>query len=545
MQQQMFPSTCVLCRKMISIGEWSSKNPSGKGTCHVKCISISLPDSKTPNSPISSRTNPQSRLTAKFKGYQDDSGIPATSFFTPQGIIESTPRELVAPKGMSYLSFQKDGINYCLSHTNTLLADSMGLGKTVQAIGMINNAPEIRSILIVCPASLRYNWRTELTKWLSRFLVVGLWPEYSDCRNDILISSYEGLSKDDLSRKFDLIIADECQYIKNPEAKRTKAFRKIAVNIPRKLLMTGNPVENGPIELFPLLQVLDPEKWDPPGLLKGRPVPAGHGAGYKNFAVKYCDGKIVGRPIKGRGWVKVFEAKGATNVEELNKGLKESCMIRRQKSEVLKELPEKRRQIVTLPPPLDSEILKREHECFVAKGLDYEMDVDHLHRASIAFEELAKVRHETAVAKIPLVLDHCIELLKSVKKLVIFAHHKDVINGLVDGLGAYGARSYTGDHTQEMRDMTIKVFAQDDDECRVFVGSIKAGGFGLTLTAANWMVMAELDWKDMSQVEDRIHRIGQEEKVTIQYLVFDWSVDANMARKIVAKMDVADRILNK
>jgi hypothetical protein len=131
-------------------------------------------------------------------------------------------------------------------------------------------------------------------------------------------------------------------------------------------------------------------------------------------------------------------------------------------------------------------------------------------------------------------------------KVVVFAHHRDAIDRLVEEFADAGAVKLYGGMTDQQKDAAVRAF-QEDPACRVFVGGIKAAGVGLTLTASSHVVFVELDWVPgvVSQAEDRLHRIGQAESVLVQHLVLEGSLDARMVRTIVAKQDVADRALDK
>jgi hypothetical protein len=129
-----------------------------------------------------------------------------------------------APQGLEYLGYQKAGIAYAMARANTLIGDEMGLGKTIQALGMINADPSIRSVLVICPASLKLNWQREAQKWLTRPASIGIangtFPD-----SDIVIINYDILAKHRdaiFARSWDLLVADECHYVKNPKAQRTK-----------------------------------------------------------------------------------------------------------------------------------------------------------------------------------------------------------------------------------------------------------------------------------------------------------------------------------
>ena len=165
--------------------------------------------------------------------------------------------------------------------------------------------------------------------------------------------------------------------------------------------------------------------------------------------------------------------------------------------------------------------------------------------ARAAFTEMAKLRHDTALAKAPHVIAHIEDALEgSEGKVVLFAHHHDVVAALAEALGAQ-AVVLTGETPFPARQAAVDRF-QSDPACRVFIGSITAAGVGLTLTAASHVVFAELDWvpANITQAEDRLHRIGQTQAVLVQHLVLDGSLDATMARRLVDKQEVIDRALD-
>ena len=465
------------------------------------------------------------------------------------------------PDGLEYMPFQKAGIAYCIDHTAVLLGDEPGLGKTIQVAGTINAIEEIQTALVICPASLKINWQRELDKWLVRYYRIVIVGSDTDIRsqtgNVILIVNYDILKKHRealMQISFDLVVVDEAHYIKNAEMKkdrltgektfktlRTQLVHEIGRSAKRKLLLTGTPIVNRPKELYSLLYFLDPVRWN----------------NFFRFAKRYA-----GAFQTRFGW----DFSGASNLEELQQTLRETVMIRRLKKDVLPDLPAKRRQIIELPANgcagfveaeseaedrFDAEIEAIEAERDFAVANDdtqtYEAAVEKLQsRYRAQFTELSELRHRTALAKVPKVIEHATEMLEAVDKLVIFAHHHDVIAALMEGLAAFNPVRLTGEDSMTARHIAVDRF-QNDPSCRVFNGSIMAAGVGLTLTAASTVICAELDWVpgNMTQAEDRCHRIGQSDSVLVQHIVLDGSIDAKMAKKLVAKQDVADRALDR
>ena len=240
-----------------------------------------------------------------------------------------------APPGLEFRPFQRAGIEYSLYRQNTLIADEMGLGKTIQAIGFCN-VVRPQSILILCPASLKLNWIREWNKWTTTGIQATL------TRSACWVLNYDVLQKNHAHTKnvlWDVLIIDEAHYLKNPKANRTRevfggySFTKVVkgcksrlprvrpIKARRVLALTGTPIENKPIEFFPLLNYLDPQTFDD---------------GVK-FGIRYCAGR---RSFDG------WDFTGASNLVELQEKVRSTVMIRRLKAQVLKELPAKVRQVI-------------------------------------------------------------------------------------------------------------------------------------------------------------------------------------------------------
>ena len=173
----------------------------------------------------------------------------------------SSEIDVPVPEGLDYLPYQKAGIAYALQRNSVLIGDEMGLGKTIQAIGVMN-ATNPKTVLVVCPASLKINWKNEMTKWLVAdrdIQIVNGGGEQIPTNPDVVVINYDVLTKHQdaiNSRTWDLVVMDEAHYIKNGKAKRTKVAVNIKAN--RKVVLTGTPITNRPIELQPIAAYLDP-----------------------------------------------------------------------------------------------------------------------------------------------------------------------------------------------------------------------------------------------------------------------------------------------
>ena len=457
------------------------------------------------------------------------------------------------PEGLELLPFQKAGVAYAAKRTHVLIGDEMGLGKTIQAIALAGLMPAQARILVICPASLRLNWKREWQKWdvHGRSVEVAGRKGWPACQ--VVILNYDVVTKyaaELRASEWDLVVCDEAHYMKNPKARRTQMVlgheakdpQASVDRIPAKrwVFLTGTPILNRPIELWTLVNVLDP---------------AGLGRSFFGFAARYC-----GACHNGYGW----DFSGASNLEELQERLRLAGMVRRLKSEVLAELPPKRRQVIELAANGAEALVSRQNEL----SARYEKRMEELEAAvelakagtdeeweqalralnegrGAAFAEMAETALALGVAKVPHVIEFIEETLGEQEKVVIFAQHHKVIDALMDAF-AQSAVRLRGDDSLEARQRAVDRF-QSDPTCTVFVGSIHAAGVGITLTAASRVLFAELDWvpANLSQAEDRLHRIGQSNSVLVQHLVFDNSLDARMAHAIVAKQDVIDRALNR
>lgn len=462
--------------------------------------------------------------------------------------------DVPAPEGCTYLPYQRAGIAWGMAHDSCLIADEMGLGKTIQAVGIMNADASLKRILVVCPASLKLNWKREIEKWSVTPRRIGIaqgseWPKWAE----VVIINYDIAGKHGKALRaeaWDLVVLDEAHYCKNPKAQRTKAIlgaydkdpekRVPAITARRRVVLTGTPILNRPIEAQPVLGWL---------------APAAFG-NFFAFAQRYA-----GAFRNGYGW----DFSGASNLDELQRKLRSTVMIRRMKADVLTELPAKRRQVIELPANGASKYVDAEQLAFkrhestlaelraaveIAKLLEdagaYAAAVEALKAGQSAmFEEMAIVRHDIALAKVPYVVEHVADACEA-GPVVLFAWHVDVIAKLRAGLADLGLKcvQVVGGMSDEAKQASVDAFQAG--EANVFIGNIKAAGVGLTLVRSAHVVFAELDWvpANMSQAEDRTHRIGQKQSVLVQHLVLEGSLDQVMAKALVKKQEIADKALD-
>lgn len=528
---------------------------------------------------------------------------------TSYAVVPTDPEahNIPCPPGLAYDDNQKVAIwEYARGRQNTLDGDPPGCGKTIVGVGVSNAIPDIRSVLIVCPAHLKINWEREWKKWCVKGLTVGMaktkqksqtlilengekkktsWSERLFPATDVVILNYDVVKnyEEELrARTWDLMICDESQYMVTRKAERTRhvlgagrqvkkkkdkdtgkitRVKKAAVTpIPckKRLFLSGTPMPNRVVELWPMLETFDPE---------------GLGKSWVGFTRKYCGAfRAFGR----------INVDGATNLDELQRRMRKAFMIRRRKEDVLVALPPKRRQLIPLPseglanliasektaysrisealrgyeieagirppeegkPPYTNllEVLDRRFRDVM--DLPYDEAAKHFSKQqAIAFEELSSVRKELAAAKIPMVLEHLNSLIEDDEKVIVFCVHKEMAAALKEHYPQ--AAFVTGSIPHTKRQAEIDRF-QNDPVCNVAIGNITAMGTGYTMTAARIVVFAELDWTPVRllQAEDRAHRRGQKSMVLAQHLAVEDTVDFRMIEAILEKEKVGHEALD-
>ena len=457
------------------------------------------------------------------------------SLLAPLAVKKDTTKRMVLDIPGLY-PFQNDGIRWLEDRDGRgLIADEMGLGKTVQALGYLRLHLDKRPAVIVVPASLRLNWKRETEKWIRRARVAvlsGTKPTNAALKgNDVFIINYDILSpwlETLMGVNPQVLIVDESHYIKNTKARRTKAVKELAKQIPHIIFLTGTPITNRPSEFFTTLNLLDPRNF----------------SSWIRYTQKFC-----GAYNDGFGW----NVSGATNTEELHRIASSTIMLRRKKADVLKDLPPKRRLVV----PMDltnkneylmanSDLIRWIKETYAAKGKKKEGEK----RASGASQAEALSRFSylkqlSSEGIIQPAIEWIANSLEGNKKIVVFAVHHTTIDRLSEGLRNFNPVVVDGRVPLPKRQECVDTF-QNDPSCKVFIGNIKAAGVGLTLTAASDVVFVELGWTpgEHDQAEDRIHRIGQEESCNAWYLVAGGTIMEEIALILDEKRAVLDAVLD-
>lgn len=423
---------------------------------------------------------------------------------------------------LSYFPYQEEGILFARDKQKVLIADEMGLGKTVQAIGIMNDNPDYRKILIICPASLKYNWERELSVWLcdQELTVNVVSGNYLSKDHDINIVNYDKLTKLRYLREidWDMIVFDEGHYLKNFKAKRTRAAfghrQTPPLDAKKVVTLTGTPLANRPADIWTLC------KYHAPNVFQNQWA----------FWKRYCDPKFrFGR----------WDYSGSSNLEELHRKL-QPFMIRRFKKDVLPQLPEKQYEVIELNPMGKQKKLIKEE-------LGMTEFTEENDRVKVKFDDTSRIRRELGEAKTPAVISRLQDMLEDYDgKIVVFAHHRTVIEDIHGAFGEKKSVVAYGGMSGKAKQESIDRFNEDPD-VRLFIGSIGSAGIGITLTVASVLIFAEMSYSpsEMDQAEDRIHRATQKaDSVNIYYMVYRNSLDANIAHSIVDKKQVIGKVID-
>lgn len=413
---------------------------------------------------------------------------------------------------------QADGVAFLISKKRAILGDDMGLGKTRQAIVALEAAAPEGVILVVCPASLKLNWKREILMVdpAARIEVIGH-DKSAVADPRWVIVNYDLLRKDAARLHgiaWSAVILDEAHFIKNASARTTHCLKLLGVQDDAKaapigpdfvFLLTGTPMTNRPRDLFNLLRCV------------GHPS----ARSFLSFAKRYCDAYR-----NDFGWVTT----GASHLDELNLLMKE-VMLRRKKDEVL-DLPPKIRSWVPVdvfdhPAALNA----------VEDFLVWYQRTDAAQPNDTQFlARLTKVRVALHKAKHKAVAERIRDVIEAGEKAVVFTSFNDGITKHAKALGP-AAVTITGSQTAEQRMEAVDRF-QTDPNVKVAVCNIIAGGVGITLTAGTHVIFQDLDWvpANHAQAEDRCYRLGQTKRVTVEYFHAAGTLDGYIAQLLEAKM---------
>lgn len=430
--------------------------------------------------------------------------------------------------------YQCEGIEQGLVWKRLFIGDEPGLGKTLQSIGIVDIA-DAYPCLVICPSSLKINWQREFEKFTNKKALVlddtvrTTWPYLLQMKMfNVAIVNYESLrkffvldihgTKDTFRvkdvvfsshiRMFKSVIMDESHRVKDPGAQQTKFAKGIASGKEWIILLSGTPVVNRPGDLVSQLSIM--ERLNEFG-------------GMSKFMQDYGGGE---------------------NLDMLSRELYGRCMIRREKSKVLTQLPDKTRMDLIV------DISNREEYCLAASDLaqylrEYKNCTDREIRRKMRMKALIKfmtLRSLSGKGKVKQTVDFIRVFLESDKPLILFCAHHEIVDEISKAFPE--AVSITGRESMQQKQFAVDSFQQGNR--KLIICGIKAAGVGLTLTASSNVAFIELPWTyaDCCQCEDRAHRIGQKDNVTCYYLLGRNTIDTRLYDIIHKKKSIANQIMN-
>ncbi len=430
------------------------------------------------------------------------------------------------------LPYQLDGIAFAAGTGRAILADDMGLGKTMQGVGtaeLLAREGEVRKVLIICPASLKSQWRSEIHRFCDRDVQLIRGPaaeRQTQYANDCFftVCNYEQVLRDILAIErtpWDLIILDEGQRIKNWEAKTSRVIKSLRSRF--ALVLTGTPLENRLDDLYSIIQFVDDRRLGP---------------GFRFFNKH--------RVVDEKG--KVL---GYKNLGELREAVK-PVLLRRTRESVRLELPERITEFVRITPSDEQVAMHRSHmqivSAIVNKKYISEMDLLRLQKELLVCRMAAngtylvdkqKPNHSTKLER----LDELFESLfaEQDRKVVLFSEWTtmlDLIEPLLRKRKLECVRLDGGVPQRKRQDLVHRF--QTDDGCRLFL-TTNAGSTGLNLQAANTVVNVDLPWNPavLEQRIARAHRMGQSQVVQVFVLVTEGTLEESLLATLAAKKDLA------
>jgi SWI/SNF-related matrix-associated actin-dependent regulator 1 of chromatin subfamily A len=437
------------------------------------------------------------------------------------------------------LEHQKEAVQKLVENKKFILADDMGLGKTTSTIIAALESGS-KKVLIICPATLKINWKREIENYSDKTVYIAEGKNFSTDADfviinyDIIKNFHDTKKKGEsqiLDANFDLVVVDEAHYIKNATAQRTKLINDLVKKVDRLWLLTGTPMTSRPIDYFNLLSLIE------------SPV----AKNWMAYAIRYCQGYQFN--VGGR---KVWNVMGASNLEEL-RDRTAGLTLRRLKENVL-DLPDK---IIT---PVYLRLKSKMYEEIMGEYYDwYDKNPEESKSLTVQFTKLTKIRQVIADEKIAQTIELAENIVEQGKKVIIFCNFTDSLNKICEHFGK-AAVKVDGSMSKPERQHSVDSF-QESDKVKVFVGNIKAAGVGLTLTAAEAVIMNDLSFlpSDHAQAEDRAYRYGQKNNVLVYYPIFENTIEGiiydilNNKKQVIATVmgdnqstaDAAEEILKR
>jgi len=435
------------------------------------------------------------------------------------------------------LSYQMDGIAFSVGAGRAILADDMGLGKTIQGIGvaeLLSRHASVAKVLVICPASLKSQWRIEIKRFSGRScqLVLGSAAQRSEQYDNgsfFTVCNYEQVLRDFLAIervRWDLIILDEGQRIKNWEAKTSRIVK--ALKSPFALVLSGTPLENRIDELFSVVEFIDDRRLGPAFRF------------FNRHRVVDEKGKLL----------------GYKNLDHLRENLK-PVMLRRTRRKVVRDLPPRTTKILRIPPTAEQLDLQKGHrqviQTIINKRYLSEMDLLRLQKALLMCRMCANSTflvdkqppgYSSKLQELDLLLERL--TAEQDRKIVLFSEWTTMLN-LIEPLLEKQGLNYVrldGSVPQKKRQGLMHRF-QNNPACTLFI-TTNAGSTGLNLQAANTVINVDLPWNPavLEQRISRVHRMGQKRPVQVFLLVTEDTLEENLLATLSAKHELALAVLD-
>ena len=449
--------------------------------------------------------------------------------------------DILKKSGKQLYKHQEEGIKFLLSRNGSILADDMGLGKSIQSI-IAALESGAKNILIVCPSAVKINWKREINVFCDDVAIVEgrKWQKakFTIINYDILKNFHtlgDGKKKEDtdpvleynrqiVNSNFDLAIVDEAHYLKNNKSIRGEIMVDLTVkyNIEKVWLLTGTPIANRPMDFFNLLKIIKSPIAD----------------NWQYFATRYCDARKMFRTLKNGRKKQIWLTDGASNLDELAAKTK-NLILRRLKENVL-DMPDK---IIT---PMYHQLSNKGWDEYDRLWEDYlEKRKTEKKKGPVQKDlvELILLRKFIAMEAIPQTIEMVENILETGKKVIIFTSFTDELNELAEHFDKICV-THNGPMNDKEKQRSVDNF-QNNDKIKVFIGNIKSAGVGITLTKANFVVFNSFDWVpgQNEQAEDRAYRIGQNNNVNVYYQMFEDTISTRMWETLRTKKDIISTII--
>ncbi len=428
--------------------------------------------------------------------------------------------------------FQRYGVKWLVENDSALLADDMGLGKTVQAIvafRVLLRQGKALQALVVCPKSIRLNWMRELERWAPELISLPIagsretrhagWRGYIG-RSHVLVATYDSVRQDSeiiRGRPFDLVILDEIQRIKNPQAGQSRAAKQLSRA--RSWGLTGTPLENRIDDVVSVFGFVKPNLFrtsETPVLQRGR-------RSYEDELAEL-------------NWTRTVKARISPH------------MLRRRKEEALKELPPKVKDIKFIEL---QEAQRRSYERAEEQGIvrlkgGQNITIQHVLALITQLKKICNFDPETREsAKLEFLDDYLEDAVAEESKVLVFSQFVQSLRVIEGAISHHSPMAYVGELSEAARQRVLDEF-KTDPEHKVLLLSLRAGGVGLNLPEANYVLHFDSWWNPAveSQAEDRVHRIGQTKTVFVTTLVCLDTIEERIQRLLEKKRQLFTEVID-